>query len=73
MGATEEAYQCAIENRTLQGQMRIFRASVLDFMLLVGEPMWKFIKRHPRLYWLWNKSEPLILAICWFVPFDWEK
>lgn len=73
MGATEEAYQRAIQNQTLKRQVRIFRARLFDLMLVVGEPLWKFIKRHPRLHWLWNKSQPLIKAITWFFPFDWEE
>ena len=59
-----------MSENTLSGQMAEFRAAVLDLILVIGEPIWKFIKRHPRLYWLWNKSQPLIDVICWFFPFD---
>lgn len=61
-----------LEN-TFSYQAAKFRASIFDLMLIIGEPIWKFIKRHPRLHWLWNKNKPLIDAICWFFPFDWEK
>ncbi len=59
-----------VNKNTLSGQIAEFRVAVLDLMLVVGEPMWKFIKRHPRLLWLWNKSQPLIDIICWFFPLD---
>jgi len=59
-----------MDENTLSGQIRAFRAAVLDLILVVGEPLWQFIKRHPRLLWLWNKSQPLVKAICWFFPFD---
>ncbi len=72
MGLTDEEYQRIIK-KTFSYQAAQFRATVLDLMLVVGEPIWDFIKRHPKLYWLWNKSEPLINAICWFVPFDLTK
>ena len=72
MKITDEEYQRIIEN-TFSYQANEFRNAVLDCILIVGEPMWEFIKRHPKLYWLWNKSRPLTDAICWFVPFDIKK
>jgi len=43
-----------IIEKTFSYQAAMFRVAVLDLMLVMGRPMWKFIKRHPRLYWLWN-------------------
>lgn len=69
---TQKKVEKELRSWTLEWQIRILRVRIMDLMLLVGGPMWKFIKRHPRLYWLWNKSQPLIKVICWFFPLDLE-
>lgn len=59
--------------KTFEYRLRILQAQVQDSMLQVVEPLWKFIKKRPRLLWLYEKCEPVLAAISWFIPFHWEK